>query len=164
LKKFLKLFHTLSAIGISAILICHFVLLIYLPEPSLAKEYFSYRELMAAISNKPLIFSLALVLVSGLFSMAMHTPFHNSGWVWMKAALGLLMFEWILIGVSGPAQKAFAIISHEGFELETERMVLEELHRQELGSVWIMLIVVIANVVLAVWRPGIFAKKRTKVS
>ena len=131
-----------------------------LPDPSLANEYFAYRELMAAISNKPLIFSLALVLVSGLFSMAMHTPFHNNGWVWLKAALGLLMFEWILIGVSGPAQKAFDILSHEEFNLEVERAALEALHRQELGSVWIMLIVVVVNVVLAVWRPRMFAKRK----
>jgi hypothetical protein len=48
--------------------------------------------------------SLALVLISGLVSMIVHTPFQNAGWVWLKALLGFPLFVGTLITIDGLAQ------------------------------------------------------------
>ncbi|MFO0635353.1 MAG: hypothetical protein U0168_21100 [Nannocystaceae bacterium] len=48
--------------------------------------------------------SLLVVLVSGLCAIAVHHPFHNAGWAWLKAATTLLVLEGTLVAVQGPAQ------------------------------------------------------------
>ena len=49
------------------------------------------RPLAPILPTKPL--SLAIALMSGLLSMVVHPPFQEMRWAWLKALLGLAMFE-----------------------------------------------------------------------
>ncbi len=149
MKKVLKFSHTLSAFGLSAALISHLIILSILPDQTHSAEYANLRHTITVFNKYLLIPSFTVVLVSGLLSLAFNDAFHNAGWVWIKAALGLLMFEWVLIGISGPAQKAQELVNNSNFDL----VLHAELTRQEWVSLWVMLGVVAINVLISIWRP-----------
>ena len=84
------------------------VLLALAPQDSPA-AYADLRQSIAAISDYVLLPSLAIALISGLFSMAVHRPFLDKGWVWIKAALGILMFKGVLTIIGAKADHAAAV-------------------------------------------------------
>jgi hypothetical protein len=52
----------------------------------------------------------SLVLVSGLLGIAANPAFHSAGWAWLKALLGISMFEGTLLTVGASARHA-AVLS-----------------------------------------------------
>ena len=110
------------------------------------------RGAMGAIATWVFLPSLGLTLVAGLLAIALNRGFHNAGWVWAKLATGVLLFESGFVGVLGPMQQ------------EAERSALALAGRidpatltgslgAERGTLWVLLAVATANVVLGVWRP-----------
>jgi len=108
MRKTLKILHTLAACGIIGGILVYMILLLGAPQGTPA-AYADLRESIAMVSNYVLIPSLALVLVSGLLSMAVHHPFLNKRWAWFKAALGILMFKGVLAVVGTHADHAAAV-------------------------------------------------------
>lgn len=92
MRKLLKCLHTLAACGLIGGLAVYMLLLALAPQETPA-AYAQLRQAIAAVSNYLLMPSLAVALVSGLLSMAVHTPFLDKRWVWLKAAMGILMFK-----------------------------------------------------------------------
>lgn len=153
LRKSVKILHSLAAAGLIGGLACHMILLLTV-QPSSARAYADLRAAIETISDYVLVPSLMVALVSGLLSMAVHYPFAERGWVWIKAALGILMFKGVLTVIaaeSGHAARAAQRIA-DGEAAET---VLAAALQNEWFALWTVMGLCIANVVLGIWRPRI---------
>jgi hypothetical protein len=154
-----KILHTLASAGLIGGLFAYMVLLAAAPQDS-AAAYADLRASIAAISNWVLLPSLAVALVTGLASMAVHGPFRDKGWAWIKAALGILMFKGVLTIVSAKADYA-ATVSARIAEGAAEAEVLSRALAYEWETLITVMILSAANVVLGVWRPRLGRKRGT---
>lgn len=151
MQRLLKALHQIGGIGLAGSLAACIVLIATAPTDSLV-GYAAVRQSVAAISQWLLVPSLALVLVSGLLAIAANRAYHDAGWAWFKALLGIVMFEGTLVTISGSARRA-AELSALAAAGEGDPAKLAEVLRTEWGSLWLILGLSIANVLLAVWRP-----------
>lgn len=152
----MKFLHSASSIGLTGGLATYMLVLWAGPEVSSLSEYSSMRESLAMVAKWLLVPSMMVVLVSGLWAMAIHYPFHEAPWVWLKALSGILVFEATLGSIDAPSQAAAtAALSAVNGEIDAAR--LAELVRDEWGAWWMLLFLCVANVALATWRPR-FAK------
>jgi hypothetical protein len=161
MRRALKLLHTVGAVGLCGALAAQIVLLAKLPSPASLPEYAALRAAMGALAEWLLLPSLALTLVSGLLAMAVTHAFHNAGWAWLKLASGVLVFEGTLITVQGPAQKE-AALSAAALAGELEPALLGQAMQAEWNSVWVVLAIAVANIVLGVWRPRFQRARRAQ--
>lgn len=150
MKKLLVFFHTVSMTGFSSAIIINLV--IFFPDSDLAGTFSSKanRDMLHILNSWILLPSMLVILLSGLFSIANHTPFHNSGWAWLKAALGILLFEGTLLGVIGPVENLIEIINigdKENYESGIK------LAKQIWSTSWLILGLIVINIWLAIWRP-----------
>jgi hypothetical protein len=151
MRKTLKILHSLAACGLIGGLGAYMLMLMYAPQGTPA-DYADLRETIKAISDYLLLPSLALALVTGLLAMVAHYPFQEKGWAWFKAATGILMFKGILTIVSAKAGHA-AEMSRRIAEGTAPPDALAGLIDLEWGTLWIVMALSVANVVLGVWRP-----------
>ncbi len=111
-----------------------------------AAEFAAARRPFAVIADYVLIPSMAIV-VSGLIALAATRAYQNAVWARVKALLGLSTFEATLLVVgSGRQQAALAAAA-------ADPALVDALLRAERNTLWLLIAVSIANVVLAVWRP-----------
>ncbi|MBL8950262.1 MAG: hypothetical protein JNK82_05775, partial [Myxococcaceae bacterium] len=87
----LKFLHELSSAGIIGALLTHLVLLSVASATPV--EYATLRRAIEVLTRWVLLPSLAVVLLSGLFAIAVHRPYHSTGWPWLKALTGIALFE-----------------------------------------------------------------------
>jgi hypothetical protein len=107
---------------------------------------------MAQIATWVFLPSLVLTLIPGLLAIAVTPGFQDAGWVWLKAATGILVFEGGLLYVAGPIQDA----AKKGADMLAGRLdpaILARTFAAERGTLWVLLAVALANVALAIWRP-----------
>jgi uncharacterized membrane protein len=150
-KRLIKLLHELGAIGVVGGLAACLVLVATAPtDPVVA--YAATRQNIANLVRWLLVPSLALVIVSGLLSIAINEAYKNAGWAWIKALLGISMFEGTLLTVAASARHA-AELSEKAVSGAGEPELLEQVLRTEWGGLWVLLAVAVANIVLAIWRP-----------
>jgi hypothetical protein len=154
LRHLLKFLHTMGAIGLMGSMAALLVLLATAPPPAELEQYALIRSAMGAIGSWVFFPSLGLMLVAGLLSMAWVRAFHNAGWAWAKAATGILVFESGLIGVLGPIQRE-AERSAQALEGKIDPGTLAATITNERNTLWVLLAVCAANVVLGVWRPSL---------
>ncbi len=152
MKKATKILHTLAAVGFTGAIAAHILLLSIAPEPTSLVAYATIREAVALLSRWLLLPSLTLVLISGLWSMAVHAPFRDSAWVLAKLLLGLSVFEGSLVSIQGPAERA-ARAAQAALAGELDPATLPGPREDEWGALWVVLTIAIANIVLGVWRP-----------
>ncbi len=150
-KMILKILHTIAACGLIGGLAAYMLMLTFAPQDTPA-GYADLRETIKAISTYLLLPSLALALVTGLLAMAVHYPFQEKGWAWVKAATGILMFKGILTIVSAKAVHA-AEMARKIAEGTAPPDALASLIELEWGTLWVVMALSLANVVLGVWRP-----------
>jgi len=122
-------------------------------------EYAALRHSLAMLSKWLIMPAMALSLASGLLAMAVHYPFQNLGWVWIKALLGLLIFESTLGSIDAPAQAA-AAWSRKALTGEIDAAALPGLVDDKWVAWWTLLVLFAANVALAIWRPRLGRKPR----
>jgi hypothetical protein len=151
-KRFMKLLHSLSSIGLTGGLATYMLVLWAGPDISSLAEYSAMRTALAAVATWLLVPSMVVVLVSGLWAMAIHYPYHEAPWVWLKALSGILIFEATLASIDAPAQGA-AEAARSALNGEIEPARLAELVRDEWTAWWVILALNVANIVLATWRP-----------
>jgi uncharacterized membrane protein YgdD (TMEM256/DUF423 family) len=154
ISRMLKLLHQLGAIGMMGALAACVVLVAVAPRESLV-EYAAFRQGIEAVTRILLVPSLALVLVSGLLAIAVNRAYHNAGWAWIKAVLGIVMFEGTLLTIQASARRAAELSALAASTATPDPAALEPLLRTERGGLWLMLVLCFGNVVLAIWRPHI---------
>ncbi len=156
----LKFLHTIGAIGLMGGAASLLALLYMTPPLTDLAGYALMRSAMDVIATWIFFPSLALTLVAGLLAMAFHRAFHNAGWAWLKAATGILVFEAGFVGVIGPVQQQ-AEKSAKALAGEIDPATLSVSLGAEQGTLWVLLAVAAANVVLGVWRPRLTRRSAT---
>jgi hypothetical protein len=151
MRKAFKFLHTLASAGVVGALLGYMVVLLDAPQDT-ARSYAEARQTISALSNYLLLPSLAIALVTGLLSMAAHQPFQEQRWVWVKALLGLLMFEATLAIIQSKANTA-AALSAKIAAGEAEAVALQSALSTEWSSLAAIMAISVANFVLGVWRP-----------
>lgn len=112
-----------------------------------AVEFAAARDTFALISQYVLIPSMAVVVVSGLAAMMATRGHADAGWAWLKALLGVSVFEaTFMVVASGSKQAAFLAAA-------SDPAALDALLRSERNILWLLIVLCVVNVVLAVWRP-----------
>jgi hypothetical protein len=152
MRRLLKFFHTIGAIGLMGGMACLLVLLGAAPSQTALAEYAQLRIAMGSIATWILLPSLALTLVAGLLAVAANRTYHNAGWAWVKLATGVLVFEWSFTAIVGPMQQE-AELSAQALAGGASAATLGQSLGSEASSLWVMLLVATVNVVLGVWRP-----------
>ena len=157
LRRFLKLVHTLGAFGMAGGIAAFMLFLDAGPDPGATPEYLALREGLYSISRFLVLPGMALVFLSGVLSMAVHFPFQNALWVWLKLGAGFLIFESLLATVDAPARRAVEATEKAlaGGLTETE---LAASINEPWGAWWVILTLAGINVVLAIWRPRFSSK------
>ncbi|MDZ4791492.1 MAG: hypothetical protein SGJ17_09875 [Hyphomicrobiales bacterium] len=152
MRRLLKFLHTIGSIGMMGAMASLLVLIYILPEPMAVADYARMRLAMAAISNWIFFPSLVATLVAGLLSMAVTRVYQDAGWVLIKLATGVLVFEGGLIGIHGPMGRE-AALSAEALSTGVANAKLGASIGSEWITLWVMMAVSVANVALGVWRP-----------
>ncbi len=114
------------------------------------------RQVHAAIAKYVLVPSMGVVVVSGLVALASTHAYMAAGWAWLKALLGLSVFEATLIVVGSSARQAEIAAAVAAADLATVQARL----RSEAFTLWLLIALSIVNVVLAVWRPKFGGARR----
>ncbi len=150
--RLLKGLHELGAIGVMGALGACLVLLIAAPPDSLA-GYAAIRRGMDAIARWMLVPSLAIVLISGLLSIAANRAYMDAGWAWIKALLGIAMFEGTLLNIQATGRKVMELSEAAVASGQPDAAALAPLLRTEWLGLWTMFALSFVNVLLGVWRP-----------
>lgn len=148
----MKFLHVAGALGLMGGLAAYIMVLMAAPEITAIEQHLALRTSLAFVASWLITPSMALVLVTGLLAMAVHYPFMNMPWVWIKALTGVLIFETTLASLDGPADAA---------KRAAERAVAGEIDASEFARLvhdeymawWILLGLALINVALAIWRP-----------
>jgi hypothetical protein len=158
MRKTLKFLHTGAACGLTGALLAYAVLLMYAPQNT-PGQYADVRHTIDVLCNVVLLPSLAIALISGLLSMAVHAPFQDMRWVWVKALLGLSMFESTLAIIQSKAHTA-AKIAAKIAAGEAPPGALDAALSTEWSSLAAILALSVANIALGVWRPALQRRQR----
>jgi len=156
----LKFFHTLASSGIIGALLGYMIVLSFAPQDTPA-AYADMRQTIGLLCNYLLLPSLGIALVTGLLSMAVHRPFQERRWVWIKALLGLGMFESTLAIIGSKADyatKMSAKIAAGGGDPDALQTALT----YEWTTLGTIMALSIANIVLGVWRPPLKWRARAR--
>jgi hypothetical protein len=148
----------MAAIGLAGAMASLVVLLSLMPPTSDLASYAAMRGAMGAIATWIFFPSLGLILISGLFAIAFHRGFHDAGWAWLKAATGILVFESGFVGVLGPMQQE-AEQSALALAGKVDPATLGESLIAERNTLWVLLAIAVANVVLGIWRPRLMRRR-----
>jgi hypothetical protein len=141
----------MGAIGVMGAMACLVVMLSFTPPSSSLAGYALMRGAVGAVASWIFLPSLALTLLAGLLALAQRA-FHNAGWAWVKFATGVLMFEGGLVYVQGPMQQE-ADLSAGALIGKVDLAMLGQSLAAEANTLWVLLAVATANVVLGIWRP-----------
>jgi hypothetical protein len=151
LRKLVKVLHEIGSVGVMGGLAAYLILVATAPDQSLV-EYAAVRHGIAAVCKWLLVPSLLLVLVTGLLAIAVNRAFHDAGWAWIKALLGIVIFEGTLMNIDGTAQQV-AELTGAAAAGRSDPELLAALLRTEWLGLWTMIALSVANILIAVWRP-----------
>jgi hypothetical protein len=148
LARLLKLLHELGSFGtLGSVTACLILLRVHsggtAHDPAAAGD-------VVAVIHYLLMPSFAAVLLSGLLAIAATPAYINAGWAWIKALLGISVFE-ASLELSATSRE----VEQLSRQLAAGHDVLSRLTvagRTERGVLWVLLGVSIANVVLGIWR------------
>jgi hypothetical protein len=157
LTRVLKMLHEIGAIGVAGSFAACIVLIAKTPTPSLI-AYAAMRQGVAAIAQWLLLPSLGMVLISGLLAIAATNAYKNAAWAWIKALIGISVFEGTLLTINASARRAVELATLAASGHGDAAQLAEVLHT-EWSGLWLLLGLSLANVVLAVWRPRIYGRQ-----
>ena len=144
-RRSLKALHELAAIGLGGGLAA--CLVINLIPAGTTAHFVALREAFDAIARYVLVPSLAVILVSGLLAIAATRAFHDAGWAWVKALLGISLFEATLLTVGASRRREDLLAA------AADPALLANLLASERNTLLVLIGIGVANIVLAVWRP-----------
>ncbi len=153
MRRFLKFLHTVGAAGLTGGIGALAVIMMLAPASIGTTGYGAILVPMAKIAAWIMGPSMVLTVLSGLLSMAAVRAFQDAGWVWLKAATGILILEGGL-HVLGPIQEE-AKRGARALPGSPTPAGLAQLFHAELNTLWVLLAVSLANIALGIWRPRI---------
>ncbi len=151
LRRLFKFLHTLGAAGLTGAIAALAVVVILAPASIGTGSYLPIMAAMAKIAAWVIAPSLVLTVVSGLLAMLANPAYYEAGWVWAKAATGLALLEGGL-RVIGPLQDE-AKRGADALAGGANAADIARLLTSEENTLWLLLAVSIANIVLGIWRP-----------
>lgn len=157
-QRLVKVLHTVGSVGFMGSVLCLLVLIEFLPRTDELATYAQMRLAMGAIADWVFLPSFVAVLLSGLLAVSMRTAFIHSGWVVVKLALGILVFEQSLIAVHGPMDFE-ARLSARVLEGAADPSRLGQSLWSEAASLWVMTFIAVLNIWLGVVRPSFRRRK-----
>lgn len=152
LRKPAKLLHELGSIGVTGSFAAIIVLFTTAPKQSL-DTFAVVNQSIATLAKYLLVPSLALVVISGLVAMMLNSGYLEAAWVWVKALLGISMFEGTLLTVVASARRAAELSALAAAAKQIEPAELAQVVRTEAGGLWLLSALCLLNIALAVWRP-----------
>ncbi len=152
MRKGLKFCHHLSSCGMAAGLIGYGFLLLKAPQDHPA-QLADLRAMIALLSNWVLVPSLGLALVSGLLAIVVHRPFQDLRWVWVKALIGMTLFESTLAVIQSKANDG-AVLAAQLAEGKGSREDLQMILASEWTALYAISALVVASIAIGVWRPS----------
>ena len=153
MRKVLKFCHHLSSCGMAAGLIGYAFLLLKAPQETPA-QVAALRTMIAQLANYAIVPSLGLALVSGLLAIVVHRPFQDLRWVWVKALIGMVLFESTLAIVQSKANDG-ALIAAALVEGKGAREDLQLIVASEWTALYAISTLVIASTAIGTWRPAL---------
>lgn len=162
MRRVLKFLHTMGAVGLMGSMASLVVLIGFVPPPTALAQYALLRGAMGAVSSWIFLPSLALTLVAGLLAVAANRAYHNAAWAWVKLATGILVFEGGFVAVQGPMQEE-AARSARALAGQIDPATLGGSLGAERATLWVLLAVATANVMLGIWRPSL-GQRRDRAS
>lgn len=151
MRKPLKFLHSIASCGLIGALMCYGLALVYAPQDS-PRAYADLRQTISLICNLLLLPSLGVALVTGLLAMVAHKAFLDTRWAWLKALLGLGMFEATFAIVQSKATTA-AVEAGKIAAGAGDAGELAAALSSEWRSLGAILALSLAQVALGVWRP-----------
>lgn len=145
-RRSLKALHEIAALGLGGGLAACLVINLSHAGTS-AENFVAARLVFDAIAQYVIFPSLAAIILSGLLSIAATKGFHDAGWAWVKALLGLSLFEATLLSV-GASRKRDELAA-----AVADPTLLATMLNAERNTLLLLIGICIANIVLAVWRP-----------
>jgi hypothetical protein len=107
--------------------------------------------------------SLGLALVSGLLAIVVHRPFQDLRWVWVKALIGMTLFESTLAVIQSKANDG-AVIAAQLAEGKGSREDLQLILASEWTALYAISALVVASIAIGTWRPSFrFAAAKSPV-
>lgn len=156
MRKAVKVLHTLAACGLIGALAGYALVLLYARQDTPA-QYADMRHTINIISNYLLMPSLGVGLLSGLVSMIVHQPFQQFRWAWLKALLGISMFEATLVVISTKANTA-AALADKITAGENKADELAAAIASEWNGLAVVFALAMANILLGIWRPSLMRR------
>lgn len=151
MRRLLKFLHSVGAAGLMGGAAALAIVLMLTPASIGGAAYASVMIGMSKLAAWIIGPSVVLTVVTGLLAMLAHPPFQDAGWVWVKAATGILV---LLAGlhIIGPLQEEAARTAGAATaSVDAENTA--RLLQSEINTAWVLLGVSIANIALGVWRP-----------
>jgi hypothetical protein len=99
---------------------------------------------------------MAFKIMSGLIALLATRGYRDTGWAWLKAIFSINAFAatLLLAGSAGNLGEIAAAVS------VADLVSLQRQLRSERITLWLLIVLVVVNVVLAVWRPKLTFKAR----
>ena len=153
MRQLMKFLHTVSSAGIVGGLLAYGLILTFAPQGT-PQDYADMRQTISAICQYMIMPALGISLVTGLLAMAVHRPFQELRWVWVKALLGISMFEATLAIIQAKGADAARISAKiaAGEPLQQDLALTISSEWTTLGAI---MAISLANYVLGVWRPAL---------
>jgi uncharacterized membrane protein len=146
-RRLLKFLHSVGAAGLTGAAGALIIVLMLAPAsaggPGCAQTVVAMSKIAGWIIGP----SILLTVATGLLAMVANPVFQDLGWVWAKAATGIL----VLLGglhVIGPLQEEAKRVA-SGADTGSTALLVDG----EIGTLWVLLAVAVANIALGVWRP-----------
>jgi hypothetical protein len=158
MRRLLKFLHSLAACGLIGALAAYAVVLALAPQDT-PQAYAAMRLAVTAIASYLLLPSMGVALVTGLFAMAVHYPFAQTRWAWLKAALGLGIFE-ATLGLVQAKAAAAAGAAVEAAAGQGRPGAIDAIIANEWMTLGALLALSLAQVALGVWRPSLSMDRR----
>lgn len=151
MRQAMKFLHSVASCGIIGALAAYMIILLTISDTAPA-DYAQARHVISRLCDLVIVPSMALALVTGLLSMAVHRPYQDKRWAWVKALLGIGMFESTLAITQSKAHYATEL-ARKIASGEPQVDALRAALHSEWTTLWAIMAISIANVALGVWRP-----------
>lgn len=168
MRRMLKFVHTVATTGLVGAFLMQLILswqgIGTQPDVTDRTAVLGARLVLLDVVRWVLIPSVALLVLTGLWSMAASKAYSSAGWAWLKALLGLVLLKAVLLINHSAARDIVEWLQQTGVPDAQARWELARLARMEWLGTWVALGVSVAAIALGIWRPRVKPLQISKTS